>query len=636
MVAGGFGTNKLIYTYDGINWLASENGNAIINVTTNAVVWNGSIWLAAAAGANILAYSSDGINWTGLGSAGGVLTGGCVALAWNGSIWVAGGAGTNSLAYSSNGITWTGLGNSIFTQCNTVAWNGTMWVAGGSGTNKVAYSYDGINWLGSSSGSNIISDNCNTVAWNGSRWVAGGQGTSTLAYSDNGINWSASTANEIFDPQCFAVAWNGTRWVAAGIIWNASLAYSDNGIDWTGAESSSAIITGAGRSVAWNGSLWVAGGDDDNGTAQTAYSYDGDNWFSSSASALITTIVYSAASRRPLPYVGTQVRTIPSGGDTGQVLSKRSGASYDLTWTTAGGGGPVGATGQFTFNSGSGSTGSAALSYSPTGPTGTSATGPTITVGAHLVPSAHQTYDIGATGLAFRDIYLKGSTIHLGSQKISTDGTGIFFNNSSLLNFKMYTYALDGASPITITPPSNCIAARITMSGGGGGGGNDDLGTGGGGAAGACSIHMVPFIGATACTLTLGVGGGYVDEEGGGGGGGGGETTYSFVINSITYEITCGGGGGGSSGLDGGDGAPGSGNGAGDGGGAMTIATRGSTITPFGGYLDYNPLAAGDGGVNASGTPGMINPLGGYGGAGAGAGGTAGAGGFAIFEWIYR
>jgi hypothetical protein len=276
------------------------------------------------------------------------------------------------------------------------------------------------------------------------------------------------------------------------------------------------------------------------------------------------------------------------------------------------------------------------LSYSPTGPPNTSATGATITVGAHLVPIAHQAYDIGATGLAFRDIYLKGSTIHLGNQKISTDGTGIFFNNSPLQNFKMYTYELDGASPITITPPSNCVAARVTLSGGGGGGGNsgDNEFPGGGGAAGACSIHMVPIIGASNITLTLGVGGGYPPQDPAGGGGGG-ATLYSFFINSITYDIDCGGGGGGSGGINQ-DGAPGDGSGGGSGGTDDEPATRGSTDTPFGGYLEYNPNLAGDGGDIVSGTPGVINPLGGYGGAGAAAGGTAGAGGFAIFEWIYR
>jgi hypothetical protein len=291
------------------------------------------------------------------------------------------------------------------------------------------------------------------------------------------------------------------------------------------------------------------------------------------------------------------------------------------------------------------------LSYSPTGPPNTSATGATITVGAHLVPNAHQTYDIGATGLAFRDLYLKGSTIHLGNQKISTDGTGIFFNNSPLQNFKMYVYDDYGPTGIAITPPSNCLAARVTLSGGGGGGGGSTGPTGidgGGGAAGACSIHMVPFIGASGNTLTLGAGGAYAsyntNPSGDAGGGGGGATTYETTLIGINYTITCGGGGGGIGSTDGEAGAGGD-NIGGAGGGDGGPATHGSTDTPFGGYLDYNPRAAGNGGTNESGTPGIINPLGGYGGAGGREGeggvgvgetGTAGAGGFAIFEWIYR
>jgi len=53
----------------------------------------------------------------------------------------------------------------------------------------------------------------------------------------------------------------------------------------------------------------------------------------------------------------------------------------------------------------------------PTGPTGrpTGPTGPTLQVAAHLVPTKDMAYDLGATGLRFRDLYMGGNTIYIGN-----------------------------------------------------------------------------------------------------------------------------------------------------------------------------------------------------------------------------
>ena len=53
----------------------------------------------------------------------------------------------------------------------------------------------------------------------------------------------------------------------------------------------------------------------------------------------------------------------------------------------------------------------------------------TVTVNAdidsHLIPSQDVTYDLGATGSAWRDLYLSGSTINLGSASIQASGTSV-------------------------------------------------------------------------------------------------------------------------------------------------------------------------------------------------------------------
>ena len=47
-----------------------------------------------------------------------------------------------------------------------------------------------------------------------------------------------------------------------------------------------------------------------------------------------------------------------------------------------------------------------------------------ISVGGHIIPTADVTYDLGNTGNSFRDLYLSGSTIHLGDTDIKTDNNG--------------------------------------------------------------------------------------------------------------------------------------------------------------------------------------------------------------------
>lgn len=45
-------------------------------------------------------------------------------------------------------------------------------------------------------------------------------------------------------------------------------------------------------------------------------------------------------------------------------------------------------------------------------------------VSTNILPTANNTYDIGSTGLRWRDLYLSGQTINLGGATISSDGTG--------------------------------------------------------------------------------------------------------------------------------------------------------------------------------------------------------------------
>jgi hypothetical protein len=48
------------------------------------------------------------------------------------------------------------------------------------------------------------------------------------------------------------------------------------------------------------------------------------------------------------------------------------------------------------------------------------------TVTGHLVPETDVTYDLGATGYRFRDLYISGTTIYMGNSRMSTDDQGNF------------------------------------------------------------------------------------------------------------------------------------------------------------------------------------------------------------------
>ena len=135
-----------------------------------------------------------------------------------------------------------------------------------------------------------------------------------------------------------------------------------------------------------------------------------------------------------------------------------------------GGGGAAGTTGQFTYNNAGISAGSDKLVYLPTGPTGPGggptgpAPNPTIQLGAHIVPDQDNVYDLGATGLRFRDLHVGGSTIYLGdpekkaSISANNDGSIIIGNsggNLTLLTAQGTPTTLYGKGLTSLSAGSN-------------------------------------------------------------------------------------------------------------------------------------------------------------------------------------
>jgi len=100
-----------------------------------------------------------------------------------------------------------------------------------------------------------------------------------------------------------------------------------------------------------------------------------------------------------------------------------------------------------------------AFTYRATGPTGPTGgpTGPygqpTTQVSTHLVPKNDMTYDLGATGLRFRDLYMGGSTIYLGDSVTLSGSAGtLSVNSAPLVSSSTALNTGAGGVGVTFTP----------------------------------------------------------------------------------------------------------------------------------------------------------------------------------------
>jgi len=140
-VAGGgdinaydFVLNPFSYSYDGKNWIATQNtSNTLYNfLTCNVIKWNGGKFVAGGIGVNPFAYSYDGINWY---SSSFTSMNAVYDLTWNSTYWIAVGSSLTigCIAKSSDGISWTLVPTNIPFNLTTIASRGVITVNGNSG-----------------------------------------------------------------------------------------------------------------------------------------------------------------------------------------------------------------------------------------------------------------------------------------------------------------------------------------------------------------------------------------------------------------------------------------------------------------------------------------------------------------------
>jgi hypothetical protein len=140
---------SLAISYDGKNWTQLNPFSGGIGY---GIAWNGSYWIAVGSGTQTVLKSFDGINWMPTSNPFNGSEGWDVA--WNGSYWVAVGFGGGiTAATSSDGLTWTAATTDPFPGGDAagITWNGSTWIAvgsvkGGDGR-ALATSTDGMTWV---------------------------------------------------------------------------------------------------------------------------------------------------------------------------------------------------------------------------------------------------------------------------------------------------------------------------------------------------------------------------------------------------------------------------------------------------------------------------------------------------------
>jgi hypothetical protein len=491
--------------------------------------------------------------------------------------------------------------------------DGTMWVYWVSVNNSVytikyAKSTDGANWSAAADLCTINDGDSPAIIWTGTEYrlylhytpassVLGlyyssastvtGLGTPTTPAGFTNTS-PASRAWSHFDLQVYA----GRYYILFSDTISLYLGTSLDGVTWT--VNSQASLT-AGASGSW----------DDGGIyrtsfaiAQTANGPAFDLWYVSHNIAANT---YRVGYTRLALGSSGAATGVPSGGTTGQVLTKNSNASYDTTWTTPTAGG--GAAGSMMF--GSGYDGDAVISSntnlstdmayrnltinsgvslkangcrlyvsgtltlngtihangpSASGASGSSGQVPSLTIGGGADSPGGGTGP-GTAGGSFGSDALGGAGGAGGASGATAGGAGGTVSlpgpaRGGARAFAIPHQAVKGQA-------DQASASPAVQSGGasGGSGAGDGTHAGGGGGAGAGMVLVVArhLAGTGTISAAGGNGGnGTGGNAGGGGGGGGGVIVVMTSDSSNPLAVTVAGGNGGNGAGTGAAGSPGS------------------------------------------------------------------------------
>ncbi len=382
-------------------WYSTDNGNSWSSVSMDGLLsiyadrgfYNGSLWVAVGTGTNKIIYSADGVNWNAGNNVG--ITTVAQDVFYNGFIWIAGGEGGQPLVWSDDGINWNPANNQPLSIVNGVTWNSSinLWVAtNGSSVSQYdfAYSEDGKTWTGVPKDTNLMNTGTGNYLGSGNTDLSGYGYTKDVSgnvYKDNYAKTCAThpeacynqviktkqnkngcvdesynySTNQYLNRRClkfqqqefnflsqvpvdnsgcgtkFAVCPNcqlSTETAATSIIVAPtnnsanSLIYTRDGNAWIGLGNDIFSATPV-HFVKNNGNIWVAGGTTANGGTTLAYSINGINWTGTqtpSASTLTITIYDAAYSNNLWMAIADYGNSEPSGRY--KILSSSNGIDW--------------------------------------------------------------------------------------------------------------------------------------------------------------------------------------------------------------------------------------------------------------------------------------------------------------------
>lgn len=147
------GGNTILTSNDGLgnNWTPVSGTQ--FSSSGVIVQYGGGYWIAGGIGTNKILYSTNGTTWS--ESTGTLFDNQCISLEYDGiSRWIATGTSSNTILTSINGgVSWSEVSGTTFNTSggygNKVLYANGRWIAVGSdngGTNTILTSTDGVNW----------------------------------------------------------------------------------------------------------------------------------------------------------------------------------------------------------------------------------------------------------------------------------------------------------------------------------------------------------------------------------------------------------------------------------------------------------------------------------------------------------
>ncbi|MEQ9202781.1 MAG: Ig-like domain-containing protein, partial [Cyclobacteriaceae bacterium] len=225
------GTNRLMYSDDGISWTASSGVES--NIWVSVTYGNGRYVAVASSGTNRVMYSDDGISWSPASAS--------ENNPWrsvtygNGRFVAVATGGDNQVMYSEDGVLWNTASSAEPNAWRSVTYgNGRFVAVSMSGTNRVMYSDDGVSWTVA-----LVTEgnDWSSVTYGNGRFVAVADfaRTNSAMYSTDGVFWTETTVPE--KNIWTSVSYGNGRFVAVSETGANRIMYSNDGIKWIKVQS---------------------------------------------------------------------------------------------------------------------------------------------------------------------------------------------------------------------------------------------------------------------------------------------------------------------------------------------------------------------------------------------------------------